>query len=136
MTWSSALLTQAFSGTSPSCVACMRSVSLVARLTWLTKAEAGAENAWQMTRASRSSQGAFCRPVDAAFSQPKQTNAAFDRTLRFAGASSQSFATIRLKKGSRLLKAMSEGSHAKVCTKSSAVFAEPACRRDRSNPQS
>ena len=45
ITWSSALLTQAFSGTRPSCVACMRSVSLVARLTWLTKAEAGTEKA-------------------------------------------------------------------------------------------
>jgi hypothetical protein len=45
MTWSSAPLTHAFSGTRPSWVACMRSVSLVARLTWLTKAEAGTEKA-------------------------------------------------------------------------------------------
>ena len=45
ITWSSAFLTQALSGTSPSCVACSRSVSLVARLTWLTKGDAGTENA-------------------------------------------------------------------------------------------
>jgi hypothetical protein len=34
ITWSSAFFTQAFSGTSPSCVACWRMVSPVARLTW------------------------------------------------------------------------------------------------------
>jgi hypothetical protein len=45
ITWSSALLSQLLGGTSPSRVACMRSVSLVARLTCDTNAEAGTENA-------------------------------------------------------------------------------------------
>ena len=45
ITWSSAFFTHAFSGTSPSCVACWRSVSPVARLTWLTKGETGTEKA-------------------------------------------------------------------------------------------
>ena len=45
ITRSSALLTQALSGTSPSCVACWRKVSLVARLTCYTNAEAGTEKA-------------------------------------------------------------------------------------------
>jgi hypothetical protein len=38
-------LIQPLSGARPSCVACNLSVSEVARLTWLTKAEAGTENA-------------------------------------------------------------------------------------------
>jgi hypothetical protein len=45
ITQSSALFTHAFSGTKPSCVACWRKVSEVARLTWATKAEAGTEKA-------------------------------------------------------------------------------------------
>ena len=43
ITWLSALLIQALSGMMPSCVACRRKVSVVARFTWLTKGEAGAE---------------------------------------------------------------------------------------------
>jgi len=42
---SSAPLSQFFSGISPSWVACRRIVSLVTRLTWATKGEAGAEKA-------------------------------------------------------------------------------------------
>jgi hypothetical protein len=38
-------LIQFFSGISPSCVAWMRKVSLVARLTWVTKGEAGTASA-------------------------------------------------------------------------------------------
>ncbi len=45
MTWSSALLIQVFSGRRPSCVACSRIVSLVARLTWETNGVAGTEKA-------------------------------------------------------------------------------------------
>jgi hypothetical protein len=45
ITWSSAFFTQAFSGARPSCVACWRMVSPVARLTWLTNAETGTEKA-------------------------------------------------------------------------------------------
>jgi hypothetical protein len=41
----SAFFTQALSGTSPFCVACWRRVSLVARLTCDTNAEAGIEKA-------------------------------------------------------------------------------------------
>jgi hypothetical protein len=42
---SSAFLTQALSGTRPSCAACWCSVSLVARLTSLTNRETGTEKA-------------------------------------------------------------------------------------------
>ena len=45
ITWLSAFLTHALSGTSPSCVACWRSVSPVARFTCDTKAETGTEKA-------------------------------------------------------------------------------------------
>jgi hypothetical protein len=45
ITWSSAFFTHALSGTSPSCVACWRMVSPVARLTWLTNGETGTEQA-------------------------------------------------------------------------------------------
>ena len=39
------VFTQALSGMSPSCAACWRRVSLVARLTWLTNGETGTEKA-------------------------------------------------------------------------------------------
>ena len=45
ITWSSAFFTHALSGASPSCVACWRKVSLVARLTWLMNGETGTEKA-------------------------------------------------------------------------------------------
>jgi hypothetical protein len=48
ITWSSAFFTHALSGTKPSCVACWRKVSPVARFIWLTSGETGTDKVQQM----------------------------------------------------------------------------------------